>query len=192
MYLLIDQPINRSMDRYLSVLYQSDSIYLSIHFSIYIYIFGGGPFSAYCFGFLQGKANTAYFSHFEAKKRKGKEQKGRPKLVVLFFGWKSAPFPQFQANVCLKGEQKTRPKVGRKRGLGHSIYLRLYLSTYLPIRSKRCLSLSISISLNTSTLAHSARARLQELAEAFGKIYGIELLAVLRGFLSKLPPEVSS
>ena len=30
------------------------------------------------------KAKTAYFSHFEAKKGKGKKQKGRPKLVVLF------------------------------------------------------------------------------------------------------------
>ena len=39
-------------------------------------------FSAYVFGFLQAK--TAYSSHFEAKKGKGKKQKGRPKLVVLF------------------------------------------------------------------------------------------------------------
>ena len=39
-------------------------------------------FSAYVFGFLQAK--TAYFSHFEAKKEKGKKEKGRPKLVVLF------------------------------------------------------------------------------------------------------------
>ena len=47
------------------------------------YIFmAEASFSAYAFGFLQGK--TAHFSHFEAKKGKGKKQKGRPKLVVLF------------------------------------------------------------------------------------------------------------
>ena len=39
-------------------------------------------FSAYFFGFLNGKNSN--FSHFEAKKGEGKKQKGRPKLVVLF------------------------------------------------------------------------------------------------------------
>ena len=56
--------------------------YIYIH--IYIYRYGGRPrflptFLAHC------KAKTAYFSHFEARKGKGKEQKGRPKLVVLLF-----------------------------------------------------------------------------------------------------------
>ena len=36
-------------------------------------------FLAFC------KAKTAYFSHFEAKRGKGKKQKGRPELVVLFW-----------------------------------------------------------------------------------------------------------
>ena len=73
---------------------------------IYIYIWRRPRFLPTFLPFC--KAKTAYFSHFEAKKGKGKEQKGRPKLVVLFLP-KSALFPQFQAKNCLKGRQKTRP-----------------------------------------------------------------------------------
>ena len=57
---------------------------------IYIYI-AEASFSAYFLAFC--KAKTASFSHFEAKKGKGKKQKGRPKLVVLFLVEKSTFSP---------------------------------------------------------------------------------------------------
>ena len=50
------------------------------------------PLAPFC------EAKTAHFSHFQAKKGKGKKQKGRPKLVVLFFGRKVHFFPNFKQN----------------------------------------------------------------------------------------------
>ena len=56
---------------------------LSFSLSIlYIYIWRRPRFLPTFLAFW--KAKTAYFSHFEAKKGKGKKQKGGPKLVVLF------------------------------------------------------------------------------------------------------------
>ena len=54
-------------------------------------------------------AKAAYFGHFGAKKGKGKEQQGWPKLVVLLLVEKCTFFPSFEQNICLKGRQKTRP-----------------------------------------------------------------------------------
>ena len=55
---------------------RSRNIFGSRH--LFIYIYGGGLV------FCLPLAKTIYFSHFEAKKGNGKEQKGRPKLVVFF------------------------------------------------------------------------------------------------------------
>ena len=46
-------------------------------------------FSAYVFAFLPfGKAKTAYFSHFEAKKGKREETKRKTRIGRAFFGRK--------------------------------------------------------------------------------------------------------
>ena len=86
---------------------------------IYIYNMAEASFSAYFLAFW--KAKTAYFSHFEANKGKGKEQKGRPKSVVLF-GRQVHFYPNFKQNFAYK--------VGRKRGLGHIQGVTLRLKPY--------------------------------------------------------------
>ena len=57
------------------------------HIYIYIYIWRRPHFLPTFLAFRNAK--TAYFSKFEEKKGRREEQKGRPKLVVLFLVNKS-------------------------------------------------------------------------------------------------------
>ena len=60
------------------------------------------------FGHAFWKAKTAYFSHFEAKKGKGKEQKWWPKLVVFFLAQKCI-FSAVLSIFWVERRQKARP-----------------------------------------------------------------------------------
>ena len=101
-----------------------------IYMYLYIYIYGAGL--VFCLLFLAFcKAKTAYFSHFEAKMGKGKEQKGRPKTVMLFFGRKVHFFPNLSKFLSKRWGKKEALAIYVYCAHTHTVCIRLSLAMVL-------------------------------------------------------------
>ena len=115
----------------------------------HLYLYGGGL--VFCLPFcLFARQKQHILAILKQKRERGRNKKD-DQTWSCFFWPKSALFPQFQAKLCLKGRQKTRPWPS----ISMSIYI--YICCIYAVELYIHISLSCVISINCLVFRYLAQ-----------------------------------